>query len=258
MTRKSFARVERDIKLEKAQQALKNNTCWDDLQQVFFSANELMQKHLVVAGMLRNKELNAYLVDVKAVIENSKILEKDVKLLAADLTALYALHSDKTGGTDDPDVVMHTIGIYEQYQLFIQRHEALIMPTLGSILEQYHIAETRLNVAVEAGREVVSEAVADAAAGIEEGVFTEVEPTTITPELRQTNIGGAGEARYEVVPKDESALAGLVAGANHVADKGYEVASPEQASAFAEKRARGMTPEIAHIDELPYINKEGV
>lgn len=157
MTRKSQARVERDIKEQKAQEALRNNTCWDDLNVISADAVMLMQKHVMIAGLLRNKDLNGFLPNVESVVANAKLLDKDVKALTADLEGLKALHADKTGGTDDPDVVMHTIGIFEQYQLFLERHEQIIMPTVSAILEQYNQAETRLNVAIEAGRQAQAE-----------------------------------------------------------------------------------------------------
>lgn len=174
MTRKSTGRIERDIKLQKAQEALENNTCWDDLNIVSADANLLMQKHLIITGMMRNKELCAFLPNARSVVDNGKLLAKDVTALSEDLLKLQALHVDKTGGSDDPDVIMHTIAIYEQYQLFLERHAAIIMPTIGALLEQFHIAEERLNVAVQAGHEQLAEMIADKEAGIEEGVFIEV------------------------------------------------------------------------------------
>jgi len=193
MTRMSANRFERKIREKKAQEALKSNTCWDDLNQISGAANELMQRHLVIAGMMRNKELCAFLVDAKSVASNGKLLAKDITTLAHELATLQSLHVEKSGGTDDPDVVMHTISIYEQYQLFLERHEAVVMPTIGALLEQFHIAEERLNVTYKAGLEQAAEMAADQEAGIEEGVFTEV----VEPARGQT---------AELVHIDESPL----------------------------------------------------
>lgn len=176
MTRKSTGRIERDIKLQKAQEALENNTCWDDLNVISGDANLLMQKHNIITGMMRNKELCAFLPNVQSVIDNGKLLAKDVAALATDLLSLQALHAGKVGGSDDPDVIMHTIGLYEQYSLFLERHEAVVMPTIGAMLEQFHVAEERLNVALQAGHDQLVEMAADVDAGISEGEFTEVLP----------------------------------------------------------------------------------
>ena len=193
MTRMSANRFERKTREKEAQKALKSNTCWDDLNQISGAANELMQRHLVIAGMMRNKELCAFLTDAKSVASNGKLLAKDIGTLAHELAALQSLHAEKTGGTDDPDVVMHTIGIYEQYQLFLERHEAVVMPTIGAILEQFHIAEERLNVAFDAGMELAVELQADKDNNIEDAVFTEV----VEPARGQT---------AELVHTDESPI----------------------------------------------------
>lgn len=158
MTRMSSNRVQRTIKEKQAKKDLKNNTCWDDLNELHGQAVALMQKHLVIAGMLRNQELNAYLTDTAAVVRNGKLLTKDAQTLTDDLASLKALHEGKSGGTEDPDVLIHCISIYEQYQLFMSRHEAIIMPTVGAILEQYHVAEERLNAVAAEAYNVVAEA----------------------------------------------------------------------------------------------------
>lgn len=212
MTKMSSARVKRTIAQKQAKKDMQNNTCWDDLNGLHADGVILMQKHLVIAGMLRNKELNAFLTDVEAVKRNGQLLAKDVATLTEDLAGLKALHADKTGGTQDPDVLIHCIGIYEQYQLFMSRHEAIIMPTVGAILEQYHVAEERLNAAASAGYDALAEigqAALDEKAPAE-GEFVEMDnaqPAALRQEYRQTNVGGAGEAQYEPVPKDEQAQA---------------------------------------------------
>lgn len=157
MTKMSQGRVKRAIAVKQAKKDLKKNTCWDDLNALHGDAIMLMQKHRIIAGLLRNKELNAFLTDVPCVKRNGDLLAKDVATLSDDLDALKALHEGKSGGTENPDVLIHCISIYEQYQLFMSRHEAIIMPTVGAILEQYHIAEERLNAAASAGYDAVAE-----------------------------------------------------------------------------------------------------
>jgi len=49
-----------------------------------------------------------------------------------------------SGGTTDPDVVISTFPIFEQYNLFMERHQAVIMPTAYHIIEQFSAAEALL------------------------------------------------------------------------------------------------------------------
>lgn len=151
MTRKSSSRVTRDkLKREHAEH-LQNNTCWDDINEVSNDAVVLLAKHNAVAGFLRNKPLSKFLPDVGNVSANAKLLTKDITQMRQDLEALQKLHAGKTGGDQDPDQLMHSIAIFEQYNLWMERHEAVVMPTVNAILEQYSVAEARFAAAVAEG-----------------------------------------------------------------------------------------------------------
>lgn len=173
MTRKSTARLARDDKerrLAAAQEQLKENACWDDLEQIRQQCLGMIQKHTYIAGFLRDRELMAHVEDIPLLTERARLLQRDLVSLGEDLEKLYDLHRGKTGGAEDPDVLMHSIHIHEQYSLFMERHEGVVMPTVGAILDQINMAEHRQAVALQAAREALAEEGIDPDAPVAEGV----------------------------------------------------------------------------------------
>lgn len=167
MTKKSQGRLQRDAAERrendaaqaraKAAEQLEGNSCWDDLESIRQQCAGLLGQHSSIAGILRNKDLMAFVLDIPLLTERARLLQRDLVALNEDLQSLWALHKDKTGGTDDPDVLMYCIQIYEQYNLFMERHEGTVMPTVAAILDQIQQAENRQQIAINAAAEELSE-----------------------------------------------------------------------------------------------------
>ena len=158
MTKKSDARLRRDRiagntgKVEKqkqkeAKQHLQNNKCWDELNAMYDQMRQLLGKHAHLSVLAQNKPLIAAIVDKPTLAANIRILGNDLKVLSDELGRIHSFHADKKGGADDPDEFMSTIGIFEQYNLFMERHEAVVMPTVFHIVEQFDQAEKLLQAA---------------------------------------------------------------------------------------------------------------
>lgn len=173
MTRKTSNRLKRVAVEKEAAEVLKKNTCWDDLHTIHGDCLVLMSKHLIIAGYLRNKALNNFLIEPGRVASNAKLLAKDSAVLKGDLEDLLKLIGGRTGGSSDPDEVMESFVIYEKFQLWMQRHEAVLVPTIDAILEQYAIAEATMNAAVDEGKAIL-EGTSDGNA-IAEGDFEQLD-----------------------------------------------------------------------------------
>lgn len=144
MTMKSAGRIARDAATARNKKQLAENTCWDDLSNIYRSCTDLLQRHTHLAQYANNKELLAEITDTTTLAGNIRLLASDINKLASELKEIQAQHIDKTGGSPDPDEVIHSIGIFEQYNLFMERHEAVVMPTVLHILEQFDQAEHSL------------------------------------------------------------------------------------------------------------------
>lgn len=148
MTKKSFARLARDAKAkeilesQKAQErALKENTCWEDLNGIYSQCVGLLQSHALLATQAQNTEVLAAVADKTTLISNIRMLAEDLKTLSGELAQLHALHTGKAGGSQDPDEVLHSIQIFEQYNLWLTKHDGVVMPTVYHVLEQFNLAE---------------------------------------------------------------------------------------------------------------------
>ena len=139
MTKKSANRLARDA----AKKELANNTCWDDLKETYLSMVQLISQHANISQLAARKDLIELIEDKETLTMNIKSLARDLTAMSTELAGIYALHSDKTGGSEDPDIVFSTINIYEHYRLFMEKHDSVVMPTVLYILEQFQQAEKK-------------------------------------------------------------------------------------------------------------------
>jgi hypothetical protein len=119
------------------------NTCWDDLTGVYRECTQLLFQHTMISQLLGDKDLLQYLEDPVTFNLNVKQFAADLGQINVELQNLHALHADKVGGTDDQDQLLHSINIYEQYRLWMERHDAVIKPVVMQILEQTNAAELK-------------------------------------------------------------------------------------------------------------------
>ena len=141
MTQKSHARKMRDKKKNDAASYINTNKCWDELNSMYSSMCGLLASHANLSIFASNKELVANVIDRDLLATNIRILARDLEVLNLDLSKIHNLHANKSGGTDNPDELMNTIGIFEQYNLFMERHDAVVMPTAYHLIEQFNQAE---------------------------------------------------------------------------------------------------------------------
>lgn len=145
MTKKSASRLARDKMKKDHQEHLENNTIWDDLNGTYNACAQALGQHTATALLLKRQEVFPYLKDLGATVANIQAVTRDLAQLSNELKEIYAQHQGKTGGSDDPDDVVGSIRIFEQYHLFLQRHDAVIMPAVHHILEDFGQAEEAFN-----------------------------------------------------------------------------------------------------------------
>lgn len=170
MTKKSAGRLARDAAEGRQKDQLANNHCWDDLNDIHESCVRLLSEHTHLAGYAQNKELINEVQDKETLSTNIRLLASDLQKLNGELGEIHAQHAGKTGGDQDPDVVFNTIEIYERYNLFMERHQAVVMPTVYHIIEQFTEAEKSLAAKHRAAQEQAVDVVTDVN-------FTEVKAT---------------------------------------------------------------------------------
>ena len=117
------------------------NTCWNDLNLIYSQCSELMSRHSYISQLSQNQALWPFLTDAAAVTSNLNILTRDLNDLTGRLSAINGKHYGKTGGSEDPNVIMNCIQIYEEYTEFMNTHESVVMPTIAALLDAFSVAE---------------------------------------------------------------------------------------------------------------------
>jgi hypothetical protein len=117
------------------------NTCWDDLVGVYQQMSGMLLRHTDISLVLNDAELMTFVEEKDTFKTNVKQFASDLRQLSDELQKLRALHAGKVGGSDDPEEVLHSIHIFEQYNLWMTKHDGVLMPTVYHILEATNQAE---------------------------------------------------------------------------------------------------------------------
>ena len=181
MTKKSSARLARDASKARNSKQLETNSCWDDLKSIHNDCVSLLNAHTHLAAYANDSEMISCVDDKITLSDNIRLLASDLSKMNNELTEIYNQHANKTGGSTDPDVVMATISMFEQYNLFMERHQAVVMPTAHHIIEQFEAAEhLMLRRRKEATERATNEALMQTNTGVSDAVIIR-EETIETP-----------------------------------------------------------------------------
>lgn len=155
MTKKSAARQARD----EAEKNLKENQCWDQLNQIYEGAKRLLAQHTMIHTLGREKNLIACLRDPSDTANSIRILANDLGNMNNRLKAIHDKHASKTGSGESPDEVLVSIGIAQEYSDLMEAHTSVIQPIAMKILEDFDYSEKRLASLANVSEEVQSQKV---------------------------------------------------------------------------------------------------
>lgn len=137
MTKKSAARQERDRKEKQADSYLKNNTAWDELNQIGESIGQMLHDEAGgMAQMFSVPELLVSIQDPLEVASRLKALDSDVNTFSNALEAIKKLHEDKAGSAKTAEENMSTIAIAEQYIQLEASYRATVFPNILFLSEK--------------------------------------------------------------------------------------------------------------------------
>lgn len=170
MTKKSAARQERDaikkvqekqqagVALNETEQAVEElskfyevNTSWDDLNELYQksaeqlagSFDQLIQLYKT-PGLLNFLEQEEY-KETKIMFNG---IMKDFEQLSEVLKAIHDRHKDYTGGAKTAEDFAFSIEIFEAYNNYTVRYDALITPIFNTIVERAGTALAKIDQAV--------------------------------------------------------------------------------------------------------------
>lgn len=155
MTKKSYARQQRDRALKQGNSILKQNQGrlgWDELKDIYekiSSGIDVSVHHL--AKELQDESLYEFFPDKNQAVILIKGLESDIARLRKELSDIYALHKDRTGGFgEDVQDLMKCIEIGENYTSFNTRFSALIIPNITLLSDSIRKAHDAKAVVMKA------------------------------------------------------------------------------------------------------------
>jgi hypothetical protein len=117
------------------------NTFWDDANSLYLVSKQAIATSYgeltkVVKEIIEDPEKLATIKEPNILLQNIKLVTRDVSEHLDRLDNIYATHKDKTGGTKNPDdhiAVLHTNG---QYADALSIYDSVVMPTVAHIFEQ--------------------------------------------------------------------------------------------------------------------------
>lgn len=137
MTKKSAARVQRDLQGKKADEYLKNNTAWDELNNISQGIGEMLVAEAGgMAELFSIPELMLSMEDPLEVASRLKALDSDVNTFSSTLTAIKTLHEGMSGSAKTTEENMRSIGIAEQYIQLEASYRATVFPNILFLSEK--------------------------------------------------------------------------------------------------------------------------
>jgi hypothetical protein len=117
------------------------NTFWYDANSLYLVSKQAIATSYgeltkVVKEIIEDPEKLATIKEPNILLQNIKLVTRDVSEHLDRLDNFYATHKDKTGGTKNPDdhiAVLHTNG---QYADALSIYDSVVMPTVAHIFEQ--------------------------------------------------------------------------------------------------------------------------
>ncbi len=135
MTQKSDARKARDAHEKLMKQEPIENQCWDDLKNIYtkcqIGLNNTVQR---VTALYSIEGLGAAVPNRQEVAVQLRGLARDRDEFQKELSAIYSLHADRSGGSEDSYLNRESLDIFESYRNWQSKFEAVFVPTVEQLI----------------------------------------------------------------------------------------------------------------------------
>ena len=117
---------------------------YDELNNLYVQCAKGIMAPAILSKLAARKDIIKYIDNHTALQTRIEMFKRDISQLKVELSGIFAEHSGKSGGTSDEDEIMTANLISEKYELFRQRLEATIPPTVAHIFEIFTAAEIKM------------------------------------------------------------------------------------------------------------------
>lgn len=114
---------------------------WDELKTLNNQCRVMLTEITPIISVLKNKEYLKTVKDKQSLVDDSKILLKDLNEYHDNLNAIYQQHSDKSGDCTNPDDLMASISLGEQYFNWMNSFRVVVLPTVERINTNYLVGK---------------------------------------------------------------------------------------------------------------------
>lgn len=135
MTKKSQARMERDMREKALTNEKLENRCWDDLRDIHakcqMALNNIVSR---VTSLYSIEGLGGLITNRAEVAVQLRGLAADRTEFQNELNAILSLHSGRTGGSEDSYMNREALDIFESYRNWQAKFEAVFVPTVEQLI----------------------------------------------------------------------------------------------------------------------------
>jgi len=117
---------------------------YDELNTMYVNCAKGVMAPAVLSKLAARKDIIAFIRDHQSLQLRIEMFKRDIGTLKSELSAIASEHAGKTGGTSDEDEIMAANLIGQKYQLFLERLESTIQPSIAHIFEIFTEAEVRM------------------------------------------------------------------------------------------------------------------
>lgn len=117
---------------------------YDELNAMYVNCAKGVMAPAILSKLAARKDIIAFIRDHASLQLRIEMFKRDIVTLKAELSAIAAEHAGKQGGTADEDEIMAANLIGQKYELFLERLESTIQPSIAHIFEIFTEAEVRM------------------------------------------------------------------------------------------------------------------
>lgn len=110
---------------------------WDDLQKLYMECRALSVVPAQVLPLLKDPEQLKRVENPQALIDQTKVLSKDVAQYNERLQEIHNKHAGRTGSSKDGDELIEILNIGEEYQSWLAGYQTVVTPVVGQIMNQF-------------------------------------------------------------------------------------------------------------------------
>jgi hypothetical protein len=111
---------------------------WDDLHRLYCECRTTAATPIQILPLLKDPEKLKTVDSPKLLVDQARVLSKDMAHYSERLEAIYNQHRHRSGNSTDPDELMVALAYGEEYQQWLADFQTIVLPIVEEVLEQFN------------------------------------------------------------------------------------------------------------------------